>query len=256
MIEQITSMLSRCASKNTLFPPTDLYNETWMLRLIFNWFSQHPSVDHHLSFQDDSICFSEALLPSTFLPRYRGDKYSESWTHADGVIGQFEIGNQGRVDLSLKKNATQLVVCEAKMFSRLSSRTINAPYYNQAARSVACFAEVLKRAKRHLKDLKKAGFYVIAPKEQIQNNVFGDFISPSYIRHIVEKRVREYDEPKDKWFKDWFIPTIENIDIRTICWEEIIIFINSIDHVYGESLESFYDHCLEFNRRTEDRNAN
>ena len=70
--------------------------------------------------------FSEAWLPSAFLPRYRGDPLAESRTHADGVMGHFAIGDRGAVDLALRPDAGQFVVIEAKIAGRLSPGVKNA----------------------------------------------------------------------------------------------------------------------------------
>ena len=69
--------------------------------------------------------------------------------HANGVIGHFSIGDEGKADLKLLPEATQFLVLEAKMFSGLSPTVNNARYYDQAARNVACMAEVLCRAERN-----------------------------------------------------------------------------------------------------------
>jgi hypothetical protein len=34
-------------------------------------------------------------MASAFLPQSRGDKLGENYTHADGVIGHFSIGDSG-----------------------------------------------------------------------------------------------------------------------------------------------------------------
>ena len=76
----------------------------------------------------------------------RGDRLAEARTHADGVLGHFAIGDPGTAALSLTPGARQLVVFEAKLFARLSAGVRNAPYYDQAARTIACMAETLCRA--------------------------------------------------------------------------------------------------------------
>jgi hypothetical protein len=62
-----------------------------MLRLVIDWFSRNSQVDCDIQFLEGSRWYSEALLPSQFLTRQRGDNLAESWAHADGVIGHFEI---------------------------------------------------------------------------------------------------------------------------------------------------------------------
>ncbi len=60
------------------------------------------------------------------------------------------------------------VVLEAKMFGNLSAGVKNASYFNQAARNVACIAELLKRPGRPVTEFKALGFYVLAPASQIR----------------------------------------------------------------------------------------
>ena len=168
-LERIRQMLALCSTEEPLFPPTNLYNEGWMLRLVLDWFSIHQTPKHPLTISKTEKWYSEALLPSVFLPRYQGDQYAESWTHADGVIGNYKIGLNGAGDLSLTSDAEHLVVLEAKMFSKLSPGVTHARYYNQAARTVACMAEVLRRADRKPALLQRLSFFVIAPQQQIDS---------------------------------------------------------------------------------------
>ena len=107
-------------------------------------------------------------MPSAFLARHRGDPLAENWTHADGVLGHFTIGNQGKADLSLRHDATQFLVLEAKMFSELSSGVTSAGHFDQAARNVACIAEVFHRANVQPRPKTQIGFYVLAPDSQIK----------------------------------------------------------------------------------------
>ena len=246
-IKRVKSMLELCSTEDTVFPPTILYNEGWMLRLILDWFSSQKTIEHQLSSQINSKWYSEALLPSAFLPRYRGDRFAESWTHADGVIGDFEIGHNGNGDLTLLPNASVLKVVEAKMFSNLSSGTTHARYYNQAARNVACIAEVLKRAEKDPSKIESLAFYVVAPEIQINSGVFSNLMTRDSIKETVERRVKEYDESKDEWLRDWFLPTWEKIEITTISWEDILSFIHKSDEDSGLAIKDFYDSCLKYN---------
>ena len=109
MLEKIKNILSTCDSKKSKIPPTELYNEGWLLRLVMEWFGTNKAFSHELAFYDDEArWYSEALLPSQFLSRFRSDKLAESWTNADGVIGHFQIGNKGKGDIFLNDNARQL----------------------------------------------------------------------------------------------------------------------------------------------------
>jgi len=244
----VVDLLKRCDSDKTVFPPTDLYNEGWLLRVILDWFSKQAPTDHELSFSDGCTWFSEALLPSQFLARFRGDKKAESWTHADGIFGHIRIGRGGKADASLEPDATHLIVTEAKIFSKLSGGVKNAPYFNQAARYTACITELLYRANRKPTDMKRLGLYVLAPAETIADGWFKRPLDKTDIRQKVEKRVQAYEGEKDGWFEDWFLPVLELTDIRCLSWESISEYIGSVDTAYSIGLQDFYQKCLSFNR--------
>jgi len=224
-----------------------LYNEDWLLRLVVDWFSNSKISDHHLSFPKDGHWFSEARLPSAFLPRFKGDPLAESHTNADGVIGHFVIGSTGKTDLELIPDATHFVVLEAKLYSGLSKGVTNAKYYDQAARNVACIADVLKRADRNPKSFTQLGFFVLAPKDQIKSRTFSRHLDKQSIKDKVNRRIKPYDRELDEWFKEWFTPTLEVIEIHSISWEAILDIISKRDLKIGDSLKEYYSHCLTFN---------
>lgn len=199
--DRIKTMLGSCHDTTPLFPPSELYNEGWLLRLFLDWFSGQDIREHPLSFPENGKWFSEALLPTAFLPRHRKDPLGESWKHADGVIGHFNIGNTGKGDLSLSKDATHFVVLEAKMFSKLSSGVTHAKYFDQAARNVSCIAETLRRAQVSPSKVSRLAFHVLAPQSQINRSVFDKNMSKKSIRSKVERRVEEYEGAKDSWFR-------------------------------------------------------
>ena len=245
-LKTINLILERCESDTSSIPPTVLYNEGWMLRLILESFSKQPASEHPLAFTEGSRWYSEALIPPAFLSRKRGDKFAESWTHADGVIGNFVIGNGAKGNLTLNSDANHFVVLEAKMFSKLSAGVKNADYFNQAARYVACIAEVLKRAGRHAQAFKALGFYVLAPVSQIEQGVFDEHLTKDSLRTVVERRVEEYGDERE-WFSRWFLPVLDRLDIKTISWEELIVFLADRDPDAGQ-LKDFYNSCLKFNK--------
>src|SRR5271170_3947109 len=112
---RIKAMLEACQAGNPPFPPNVLFNESWLLRIVIDWFERHGGDRYPLSSLPGSRWFSEAWLPSAFLAPYRGDALAESRTHADAVIGHFKVGNPGTAGLSLKDDATQFVVVEGKL---------------------------------------------------------------------------------------------------------------------------------------------
>ncbi len=250
IINRIKSMLELCSGEYTVCPPTDLYNEGWMLRLVLDWLNQNKGGDQklRLPYPVDAQWYSEALLPSAFLASSRKDKLAESWTHADGVIGHFSIGGSGKGDLKLSPDAQSFLVVEAKMFSKLSPGVTNARYYNQAARNVACMAEVIRPTKIPPRELSNLGFYVMAPRSRIKEEVFKKHMTHQSVRENVKRRVDEYRGDKQGWYDSCFLPTLDAIEIRTIAWEEMIDDISNADPEFGAELDQFYQNCLKFNR--------
>ena len=246
-LKTFLNLLSNIDNEKPYFPPTILYNEGWLLRLLVDWFSTSGITVHPLSFPKDGNWFSEARLPSAFLPRFRGDPLAESHTNADGVIGHFVIGIKGKSDLELTPNATHFVVLEAKLYSGLSQWVTNAKYFDQAARNIACIAEVMRRANRPAESFSKLGFYVLAPKDQIKSRTFSRHLDKQSIKDKVNRRISPYKGERDDWFKDWFTPTLEVIDIRSISWEAVLDFIYEKDSNTGVSLKEYYSKCLTFN---------
>ena len=253
MIVQISKLLRLCDSENTVMPPTILYNEGWMLRLILDWFSQQEFTNHPLSFAKDAKWYSEILLPTPFPPRFRSDPLSEAYTHADSAIGQFTIGRYGKGDINLLQTAKQLIIIEAKMFSKLSKGIKNFRNYDQAARNVACIAQILNQSSTDLSDMLSIGFYVVAPAAQLKNEpTFEKYLSKSSIKNKVRNRIHAYrGEPaelqKIDWYENHFLPLMEKINIDALSWEQAIEHIESVDHDYGEQLNDFYKKCLELN---------
>ena len=96
----ILEMLRASDTDDAVLPPTTLYNEGWMLRLILSAGADGVSC-LPFSFLPGSRWFSEALLHSPFLSRFRGDSLAETHTHADGVIGHFRFTPTTKTGLEL-----------------------------------------------------------------------------------------------------------------------------------------------------------
>jgi hypothetical protein len=241
----VSKLLSRCGTDNSVLPPTQLYNEGWLLRLVLDWLDRHREVGHPLSFMPGSRWYSEALLPSRFMARTRGDKLAETFTHADGLIGHFDIASGVRCDARLRAGAKQLVVIEAKMGSGLSRGTKNALDYDQAARNVACIAHMLAAADVQPASLPRLGFYVLAPHSQIDSGVFADLVTKTSVQKKVRARAGAYGGDHDAWLEKWFLPTLERIELRAMSWESALAGLPTGENV--AYIRSFYAECLRFN---------
>jgi hypothetical protein len=226
------------------FPFTDLYNESWLLRLVLDCLEGNPEVNSPLKFLDNARWFSEAYLPPPFLARFRKDKLAETHTHADGTIGHFSIGGTGKTDLVLDKAARQFVVLEAKMFSSLSKGIRADGDYDQAARTVACMCEIMSRARKDPNDIEILAHYVIAPRKQINRGVFHKHMNSQSIFDKVKRRVDAYKGDKDEWFHQAFVPAIKHFKIDCISWEDTIGSLN-LDNQTHSALRKFYQECLK-----------
>lgn len=247
-VERIQEMLMASGDSSRVFPPTVLYNEGWLLRLVLDWFSRKDGDTHPLNFAAGARWFSEGLLPSQFFARPGRDQLAEGWTHADGVIGHFGFGGS-TTEVKLADDATQMTVTEAKLFAELSRGVSHANYFDQAARSVACLAEVLHLAGRRPDRFTSLGFLVLAPAERIDAGVFEKEMTEQSIRDKVSRRVSEYvDSAKDWWLREWFSPTLTKARVECLSWENIIDHVNSLDSKFGADLHEFYNLCLRFNR--------
>jgi hypothetical protein len=246
----VLEILTSAESSARRVPPTLLYNEGWLLRLVL----QIAAAGIHclpFAFAPNARWFSEGLLYSAFLPRMRGDKLAESWTHADGVVGHFHLDERTKTGVVLDDRGDQFVICEAKIFSGLSKGTTRAPGYDQAARNVACMAWTLKMAGRPLEKYRSLGFYILAPKRQIDAGIFGAHATAASMREKIAARIASYDDEwraahLDAWHREWVWPLLDRIDVQLVAWESVIDRILAADLKKGEELQQFYAKCLQY----------
>ena len=239
-------MLEVAHTDDAVFPSTDLYNEGWMLRIILSIQSEGTEC-LPFAFRPGAKWFSETLMGSPFLLRFRGDSLAESSTHLDAAIGHFDFQPGTKAGLRLTADSTQFVVIEAKMSASLSPGITHAKGYDQAARTMACIAWAISQSNRSVDDFESLGFHVIAPREQINGGIFSAQVDKSSIAEKVKLRISAYSDDAKKyhelqmWYRDSFVPALGHIDISCISWEDII------DKIDDTSIRDFYDRCLKFN---------
>jgi hypothetical protein len=243
-LNRIARLLGESASETRHLPPTTLYNEGWMLRLILDWCSEHPTAIEPFLFLPQARWYSEALLPSRFGGR---GNLREGFTHADGVIGHFQFRPRGRGDIELIDGARQLSVVEAKMGSLLSSGITNAPMFNQAARNVACMVHMLTMGDPELSNLERISFTVIAPQQRINEQAFEGPLAPESLKEAVRCRAQMFDGTHKEWFEAHFQRLLPNCQIRAVSWEETVEAIAVLDPATGEEFRGFLHLCLKHN---------
>ena len=243
-INTILNLLSNAGTKSSKFPPTLLYEEGWMMRLTLEWYMNNPKVsDHDLSIPLGNSWYSEALLPSPFL---NGSGVRENHTHADGVVGMFEIGKREKGELGLKPNSDFLYVVEAKMGSKLSPNVTNAHGYNQAARNVACIVDLLVDGQLIDKKFTKLAFYVLMPNNNEHYADTCNLLDPCNIEKTIKERLdkfpAKYDRPSTTWLRNNLNTFVHNMmEIKLLNWDDVMKGIKDPD------LQEFYELCKKFN---------
>jgi len=241
---RVLDILATVVGDSPQLLPTILYNEGWMLRLLLDSLGRAPAESHSLTTPARTRWFSEALLPSPFLMESRSDKLGESFTHADGVLGDIDVSLTGNALLKLSTAAERLVVIEAKMASALSPGVKNAAFYDQAARNVACIAEVVRRAQRKPDEMRQLAFYVIAPEAAIQQGRFEPEIQSAHIDEVVRRRADQYAGRKAEWLSESFAPLLARIEIGCLSWESLLDAAPEADAM---ALQHFYSACKKYN---------
>ena len=207
--KRLVTLLTDLGGDNHRMPPTLLYNEGWLLRLLLDAAQRGliPSIPPAKNW------FSEAQLPTPF-GRACG-QLSESNTHADGVMGDFVVTKDTKSGLKLSEGAARFEVFEAKMYSPLSSRTKNAAGYDQAARTVACMAYTLKQLGGERAKSVCVKFHVVAPRLQIDNGLFTAVMKPDSIRARIEERISQFvgrvRDDLNVWRDQWAWPLLEKL---------------------------------------------
>ena len=245
-MDLLSELFSSFDPSNPHFRPTELYNESWLMKLTFHQASMIADETFPLGFLPGSTWFSEALLPSAFQARFQGDPLSESRTNADGVIGHIRVGTKAKADLELIPDAAQFTVVEAKVGAPLSSGTTNAIYFDQAARNVACMAEVIARVGKEPSKFDRLEFVVLAPQYSIEKGTFSNEMKRSSIEEKVRKRIDAYDGELDCWFEQSFAPLMDVVELRALSWEDAIEWIREHKPDVANKLSEYYDLCLKF----------
>jgi hypothetical protein len=111
IIMQIFNSINSKDNKEKNLLATELFNESWMLRLVLYWFNKHENRGKHfhdmpISMNSSSCWFSEGRLESKF--------QDEQYTRADGIYGNIKIGGKGNSDVRLDNECKQFIVTEAK----------------------------------------------------------------------------------------------------------------------------------------------
>jgi hypothetical protein len=219
--------------------PTVIFNEGWMTRLLVTESMKKGIVIGNINFGNlaKKEWSSEALISSPFIGI---EKNPEGYTHADIILGDFEIDYSNRGDIKVKSDAQILGIIEAKMRSNLSKSTSNAKEYNQASRNICCLAY---NAAEYATC--KTFFIVAAPKVTIEKYKFSEQMDK--VPEQIEQRFRHSGKEKD--YSTKLKDKVNTCERSVICYEDWIEFFEG-DSI-KRKLEDFYKKCKECNRISE-----
>ena len=240
MIEELLhiyeeSLLNR-GQPASLFNPTLIFNEGWLLRAVLREWKLHPGKSRlpFLPFPTDAKVYSEGQLYSPFAPRQRGDRLAEAHTHVDGIVGDFAIGAT-KSGIEVDADCRYLAVFEAKLASPIAGGTRNAPGYDQVTRIVGCLINSLLRAgcadprSVHVVVLYPAGHRGITPA----------IYSKSYLERQLAARVEGFGLSPTAAFARGWRALLEAVQLTFVTWEEALAEIGN------DPLHQFYKHCRE-----------
>ena len=185
--------------------------------------------------------YSEGLLSSPFLPRSRTDTLAEGYTHADMALGEFDVDASNRGDISIKSSEGTFGVIEAKMGSRLSTGTKNAPSYNQASRNVACIAFNTLSTNHNI------FFFVVAPEQKIEEHEIRQQVDLKVILEKISNRFDSYEKNSHIYsLKEKVLERASTCVCSVHSYESWLEKLNS--HSAYSSLVEFKNRCYIFNK--------
>jgi len=248
-LKLVFEMLEQLNGEEACLPATHLFNEGWMLRLLLKAGKDGLCGSAIPAFNEGERWSSEAMLASPF-SQSRGKAY-EGMTNADGVIGKFDWRPGTGEALHIPGDCRRFEVFEAKMYSKLSKGVRAASWYDQAVRNVACMAHALQEANLQAQNFPnvRLGFWVVAPRKQIEAGYFRLEMSPDSMRTKVKMRVEQFHgagrEQLELWRTEYFEPLLDsmlkNHLIGCISWEELIDSVS--DAPLQKIIKDFYTRC-------------
>lgn len=245
--QHIAAMLEGLNGAKPCMPPTSLYGEGWMLRLILQA-AGAGYLEEFIPRRDGKLnWFSEAKLYTPFKGK-RAD-HGEGFTNVDGIVGDFQWNEKTQTGVKLSEYPKRFEVFEAKMFSQLSKGVEAAPEYDQAVRTVACMAQTLAMKKITPEDVPTISFRVIAPQTQIDAQVFKSELNQDSMRKKVKKRIDQFKSSRrnelTNWHDSYFEPLLQVLEQNhiydCISWESLIEAIS--DENRQAAIKQFYIQC-------------
>ena len=241
--------------------PSEVYNETWMLRMMLSFIH-----DYYVD-RIDNQCEELSRIASAVRRNWISEGglrpvfEKEGPTWADAILGNIKLDDQGEtkrgVVVDSDNDKDGVIVIEAKMNSALASGITHASDYNQVVRNIACLAQLVM-GKELAKD---SAFFVFAPQSKINVWINDWKLGPKYlcgepekcsekVWEVINGQTRKIKEPSVCDKSECFKQAVKNIvaNSKLISWESIIQSFNCDKR---ESLKNFYvKTCSEYKVET------
>jgi len=265
-VKAATDALLRCCNiSGKPIARSEVYNETWLLRMVLaklydvaddvadNFNGDHAEILKALWKAVRVRWISEGGLRPTL------EKEGTTWT--DAILGNVTLrndpetekdsGSKRGVEIIHGKDDVDVIVVEAKVGSKLASRTSNYNDYDQVARNIACLAQLVMNGKND-KGIAGCRFIVICPRPQ-RSSDYNDKVFDSLNRNWEDalKKVGVFGKLGDSFAKieKYHKGEIELLRISkeisersvVISWEAII------DSLKDKDLKNFYGSVLKEN---------
>ena len=241
-----------CETPDQPVARSEVYNETWMLRLtlaaIHDYEGNFDCADEMKKAAFEAIraavrrrWISEGGLEPAF--KHEGT----TWT--DAILGSVKIKDDNKRGIEVDGDDPGITIVEAKIGSELSPGVTNSPNYNQAARNIACLAQlILKHQSLH----DKCRFLVFAPEK---GHVGSGFVNKENVDEIIGAQHNASLKDYSEFFSKDVSNNSEQFDgivrfIRekscVIFWDEVIKAMKSWENI--AELRAFYIECLKENK--------
>lgn len=275
-VKAATDALLRCCNiSGRPIAQSEVYNETWLLRLVLAKLYDTTDTDtfsgdcaeilKHLHKAVRIRWISEGGLRPTL------EKEGTTWT--DAILGNVTLRNDPKVEIDSgskrgvgivldndDENNVGVIVVEAKVGSKLASGTSNHKAYNQAARNIACLARLIMDSEA--KDVAdKCRFVVMCPNppnprdrsnQRVIKTFQANWNAAKETLEKVSEIIERYHGKRDNGttlFKEEselaaFKEIVGKIVNRSqlISWESIIKILNN------DYIQAFYQKVLDENR--------
>lgn len=286
-IMSAVNQVSKICDRNGTIPKSEIYNETWMLRLTLALLKeidigqlQLKEDENHISEITTAVrsgWISEGGLKPVFKREHT------TWT--DAILGRVYCDENDRNVKIKGSNLLEgdeyegIIVVEAKMASELSRDVKNSPDYDQVARNVACLAKFVMRQNDGF--INNCAFILLGPREKCKswkgiskygkwddNHEYGKWDDNVWETIKVQRETRTVkkgkkqinvperklrnDEMTDDEFYGIFKKAVDAIVFRSriISWDRIIETIKPMND--RKRLEDFYDKAKRFSKKSND----